>query len=348
MIAVNPMEYLMNLVAKDSSGKFGKSIISGSTLEQQNKLLRQYNQALIDIEFGMRRRDIKHKDRIDLRNVLNPKDDHSMTVPVLKKDPEFNEFIKQNGGFYSCIPPFEEAVFQVNDNRYLYYNIDEIIPEKQTVRVFLQDYMAFDGIWSIGIAGTVELNVTNEFAAKVVFFENDIYLYPRIYKLVPYEDLGWNKDDIKLWEKVIITYATVSQQKLNEQDTNNIVELAKYFVSYCGIINFHLSKNKPKLKDRKQKPKTNRKNIVETNTEQQPERRIRMVGNINVSSVKPPKQSTKDTVAHYRTATWKVCGHVRRYKSGKTVYIKPSTRHRKCLQDQNQQQTPTTILKIKG
>ena len=59
------------------------------------------------------------------------------------------------------------------------------------------------------------------------------------------------------------------------------------------------------------------------------ERKVRYVGPIRVISEKPPRPVTRKTITTYRTASWQVRGHVRHYKSGKTVYVQPHVKSRR-------------------
>lgn len=74
---------------------------------------------------------------------------------------------------------------------------------------------------------------------------------------------------------------------------------------------------------------------------------VRTVGGIKMTSPKPPRLPSSDSVIHYKTAVWTARGGVRRMKNGKLVPFKESVRHRKCLQKEDDQ-VPQTTIRLKG
>lgn len=74
---------------------------------------------------------------------------------------------------------------------------------------------------------------------------------------------------------------------------------------------------------------------------------VRTVGGIKMTSPKPPRLPSADSVIHYKTAVWTARGGVRRMKNGKLVPFKESVRHRKCLQKEDDQ-VPQTTIRLKG
>lgn len=74
---------------------------------------------------------------------------------------------------------------------------------------------------------------------------------------------------------------------------------------------------------------------------------VRTVGGIKMTSPKPPRLPSADSVIHYKTVVWTARGGVRRMKNGKLVPFKESVRHRKCLQKVDDQ-VPQTTIRLKG
>lgn len=116
------------------------------------------------------------------------------------------------------------------------------------------------------------------------------------------------------------------------------------FLTATALSNQILAANKPKaVRSKKSNQNTERK-IVADEQKEIPKRIVRNVGPIQIKSEKVPKVPTKETVIHYKVASWKVRGGLRHYKNGKVVPFKPCVKHRKCLK-QNDKQTdiPVTI-----
>ena len=121
------------------------------------------------------------------------------------------------------------------------------------------------------------------------------------------------------------------------------MELCKIFLHCTNVLNFFLANEKPKT----QRKKNTKLISHEINTEcvDIPRKLVRTIGKITVKSEKIPKQSTERTVIKYKVASWKRRGFIRHYKSGKTVYIKETTHHRHCLNDETQ--TPQSVIKLR-
>ena len=71
-----------------------------------------------------------------------------------------------------------------------------------------------------------------------------------------------------------------------------------------------------------------------------------MSNGLIISSVKIPKPMSPDTIRKYHIEAWRSRGHIRHYKSGKTVYVRESIHHRKCLANDEKSIIPQTIIKV--
>lgn len=60
-------------------------------------------------------------------------------------------------------------------------------------------------------------------------------------------------------------------------------------------------------------------------------RRVRHIGGITLTSERRPTAPTMKKIIQYTMSEWGRRGFVRHYKSGKTVYIEPTTVHRRCI-----------------
>ncbi|SDW49173.1 hypothetical protein SAMN05216391_10932 [Lachnospiraceae bacterium KHCPX20] len=69
-------------------------------------------------------------------------------------------------------------------------------------------------------------------------------------------------------------------------------------------------------------------------TDPSDKRITRIVNGITFLSKIKPKHPTYKGLRHFTCASWSVRGHVRTYKSGKTVYVRPHEKHRKSLTEQ--------------
>ena len=81
------------------------------------------------------------------------------------------------------------------------------------------------------------------------------------------------------------------------------------------------------------------------NPEDIPEKIIRNVGLIRMTSARPPKVFSSKSIRNYKIPSWTARGHTRHYKSGKTVYIRPTVRHRKALKNPDGK-IPQSVINI--
>lgn len=322
------------------------------TVNELYEMIRQYNDILVDRGFGLSKKVIKKKDQINMIPICEYKNksqiagtpeeflDERVLSPILEPNAFDDDFFNENG-WYSEIPCFREGVFRLNICRYLYWKINELDIEAKTIDVFLQDYCFDHGIWNIGTSARVVLDykacdLKNEIGITIKDHSSSLDLY----RAISYDDLGWNENQIYLWEKMILPY-TPSDQKASCND------LIVYFRVMTGLANQALWKNKPKAVRSKQSPSGKR--IVAPRDEkdaEMPKKIIRKVGAIEMRSEKPPRLPSRETVVKYKVASWKCRGGVRRLKSGKVVPFKESIKHRKCLAGNND--VPQTILEIHG
>lgn len=315
----------------------------------RNDIIRQYNQKLIEIGYGLSRKELKKKDFIDLRPIFR-KSDTTIEIPRVDKDyiKDYNDWcdLTMHHSFYNSIPCFQEGVYQINRDRYIYWNIKDLNIEKQEMTVFIMDYMACPTFWEPGVSGTVQMKMEeNADSGTFSIDEENMCLFSKIYQMIPYTELHWNKSEIQVWESIIVKFAIKAEKKLNKAETNNVAELYKLFVTYTNLFNYFLAKNKPKAIRTKQKHKT--PEIQTATTAPQPKKLTRTIGIISVKSEKPPKLPTEKTLVKYKVASWKTRGFIRHLKSGKTIYIKESIHHRKCL-NETESNPPQTVIKIKS
>lgn len=360
-------------------------------------LLKEYNNALIDKGLMLRRRDLKTKDIIDLRDALtydeqsydeyhkaaNLKHDEAagMQLPDFPINEEIDEFFIENS-WYSFIPCFNEGVIQLNKARYIHYEILKMDIPNTTIDIRLHDYMQAQGIWQIGVQTTIHYDFSHlpqtkdeyswikhfktamkqeiangkpekqvwEAVYDYIIFafnkktttDNDI-VYDALYQQIPFEELKWNKQSQTLWTDIVIAYAKAEKEKrFNDNGGTAAQDMFYIFQRMIFWSNYLLSKNKPKaVRSGNQYKKYT--TIPEPGANQ-PRKLVRNVGNMHVTSVKPPKLPTQETVIHYKTAVWKARGGVRRLKNGKLVPFKECTKHRKCLQKTNA--IPQSVVRL--
>ena len=324
-------------------------------------ILRRYNQALIDHEYGITRNQLKQKDMIDLRPLMETVNGDTMSALPTKHEyaqavlHHHSMLLLESGldktkyaekYFYKLIPCFTEGVYQINTARYFYWNVKDVNIQDKTITVHLMDYMRTKQYWQPGVSCVAKIT-TGAYAEKAYYAYklSEKMLFPDIYGLIPVKDLGWNSAEISIWESMQKAVQKYADTQLKKDNTDNCKELVKLFVKYTDLTNTMLYLNKPTKgrKDKTSKTSTSKSRHEIISDAEEPKKLIRYVGPLYVKSSKIPKAPTEKTIIHYKTASWKARGHIRVYKSGKTVYIKESIKRRKQLKDTNTENKPVLI-----
>ena len=331
--------------AKQFARNFAENMLQenqSNPAESMEKILRDYNNKLIENGYGMSRDELTKMNLFDIRSIMN-ETDNNYSLSTVKITNEINEW-SDNVEWYQTLPCFTDGVVQFNTDRYIQYNVESLNVEKRNFVLNLKDYLQTDAdIWEIGTQMSVLVNCENESFDANVIVDNDhpYYGYPQLYKLIPIKTMkNWTLQDRKNWN-IIVKYAE-NFQKSTPAETQKALFLT--FIQAIIVINYYLSLNKP---SRPVIPRHNKrvvtKEISTAPDKSESEKVIRKVGIIKIQSAKPPKIVTKDTVIHYKTTSWTRRATIRTLKSGKKVFVKASTCYRQCLKDKNTNAKAKTV-----
>lgn len=256
--------------------------------------------------------------------------------------------------FLHAIPCFTEGVMHIIDDTSngestcTHWKVNSLDVDNKELDLTIQVYSIIDrpegNIW----APSVKLRYNMAFrddAIDVEFVEKDCISMTTLCKMVPYSELHWSPFEIELWKSTAVYLSKLQEgtwADTHEYDFNGTT--THLFLVQTIVTNLMLEQNRP-VTNRK-KPST-AKPKVETKTNFNPEvqsqRKTRTVGPISVKSISVPHAPTKKSVVKYMMESWNRRGHIRHYKSGKTVYIQPTVHHRHALKDKTSQPAPTTI-----
>lgn len=330
------------------------------------ELLREYNDALLCAGIAMSRAEIKTKNRIDLRGLCTyekykGKADEKNRIPDIDGKRLTSEFLYSNY-WYCYIPCFSEGVLQLNTDRYVYWKVAKVDTTENAMDVFICDYNRIGGVWQMGVSTDVHYQfwdadkVRERYTVDTVRYVTvsggvNVQLdncreYSKIYRLLPMDSFSWSEKEREIWNKFIANAETDEKQNLSLKGSNSCYELSKIFTHFVMLSNQELWLNKPKaVRSGRSTSETVRKTKV--GERKDVKKIVRTVGGIKMTSPKPPRLPSADSVIHYKTAVWNARGGVRRMKNGKLVPFKESVRHRKCLQKVDDQ-VPQTTIRLKG
>ena len=263
-----------------------------------------------------------------------------------------------NDNFFHYIPCFEEGSIKINKKTWIYFKIKDLDITNRVLDVELQLYKREH------LDGGFVLCLTN--ASRVCFKDNKPYIQAnRVESLGPtgiytvlddktLESFGWNTRDIDMWNEVVIKSRKETEEK-NKQYvfSHSSVELTTSAEqTETEILFFYCIQSVNKLMELENLSKA--KKIKEPKVSKPPlsipkeasgqtfiipsdKRKVRTLGssNINIISEKIPRTPNEQYVRHYSVSSWTQAGHIRHMKSGKTIYIRPQTKHRHALADKN-------------
>lgn len=330
------------------------------------ELLREYNDALLCAGIAMSRAEIKTKNRIDLRGLCTyekykGKADEKNRIPDIDGKRLMSEFLYSNY-WYCYIPCFSEGVLQLNTDRYVYWKVAKVDTTENAMDVFICDYNRIGGVWQMGVSTDVHYRfwdvdkVRERYTVDTVRYVTvsggvNVQLdncreYSKIYRLLPMDSFSWSEKEREIWNKFIANAEADEKQNLSLKGSNSCYELSKIFTHFVMLSNQELWLNKPKaVRSGRSTSETVRKTKV--GERKDVKKIVRTVGGIKMTSPKPPRLLSADSVIHYKTAVWTARGGVRRMKNGKLVPFKESVRHRKCLQKVDDR-VPQTTIRLKG
>lgn len=330
------------------------------------ELLREYNDALLCAGIAMSRAEIKTKNRIDLRGLCTyekykGKADEKNRIPDIDGKRLMSEFLYSNY-WYCYIPCFSEGAIQLNTDRYVYWKVAKVDTTEGAMDVFICDYNRIGSVWQMGVSTDVHYQfwdadkVRERYTVDTVRYVTvsggvNVQLdncreYSKIYRLLPMDSFSWSEKEREIWNKFIANAEADEKQNLSLKGSNSCYELSKIFTHFVMLSNQELWLNKPKaVRSGRSTSETVRKTKV--GERKDVKKIVRTVGGIKMTSPKPPRLPSADSIIHYKTAVWTARGGVRRMKNGKLVPFKESVRHRKCLQKVDDQ-VPQTTIRLKG
>lgn len=332
-----------------------------SRKEETGMLIRDFNRFIIEQDIRHSKKYIKSLDCIDLREIMENGIDLSYMRQYVMLHTEED--------FFSFLPCFEEGVFRLPDNMYLYFKIRNMLLKDSNSRInigtdneqtdktpdmidgdyceiMIEDYKFNEKLkWCPGLRARIVIRKKTDKKVEIAMIESDSMaeLSACSTKTLR-ENLHWTDAQIALWSK----YAKAIYQA--EPEKQSFVSAAiQQFCAFTTYINLCLQEKKP---SHGKKPRTETKRHVKTTvdtTAQQPEKLVRNISiggsNISFTSRKMPRRPDEEYIRHYSVAAWKTRGHLRHYKSGKTVWIKETVHKRKGFE--NNESAPQSVLQIK-
>lgn len=244
--------------------------------------------------------------------------------------------------FFVVLPCFKEGAIQLNANRWITFTTESIDENAREVTIQINDYTYENRRCCPNTS--VKINTAYNSADDSLtyqFIEQQTYV--DLYTMLSPQELGWSHEQIKLWENVTLQHAQNQNFLFEHQISKTTVrQMHDIYATMVTIANYCLSKDRPVTK---RTPHEKQSASIQTNGSNYTAltRRIRYVGPVRFVSDAVPKNATETTLRKWHVDKWNVRGHMRRYADGRTIYIRPTVRHRRCLAPTDNAPLPTTI-----
>lgn len=313
-------------------------------IQQHTKLHDDFIQKLTSLGLNHSLQDVESMDIIDLSFLSRgsaPNDIIDLNHPEIREAMHWFEKLKAPESWFASLPCFKQGAIRMNKARWLLFQVKELQYETSLAyKMHLVDYDSSAEVGGLdGVSFDVTLRHTNKFEHDITNVQDFSTKYSSITPM----QLGWNKEQVQLWEEVTLQNA-VDQKELFKK--NNISPADTILALFSALVitsNYYLSNQKPTIEKEPRITKTGTKS-GNRRPYCPPDKRIRHIGTVRFISKQIPKPPTEHTVRHWHVEQWTVRGHVRHYKSGKTVYIQPTVKHRKQLQQQPDQKPIQNVL----
>lgn len=308
----------------------------GKNLYHVVDLYRQYNRKL------MNKGDIRDysscasMDVIDVTAITNKRMTNSEEARQLNDN--IYAYTAENL-FYATIPCLKSARLIVNEALEIVYDTIHIDLDKEELQLRLTSYFRKNAT-SIGeVIPISEMFVTIYRATtetddgekcNVVSVKNvcNIDLVAILRSNV--RSMRWNKDDRVLWNQVYVKFIQGISEIDSEENMSSdcVIDMISFYSNSITAVNYLLSTKQVRAENRRKVEGVNA-----YDDDAQHKKRVRKVDLVTFISEDVPRESTRANIIRYKVASWGVCGHLRHYKDGKVVYVKPHVSHRKCMGD---------------
>lgn len=308
---------LMNYYSKYKGiapDKFMTNVNVTVAAELADKMIIDYCDKLVDDGFVPTRKELKA--RSNIIKVNYSKD--------IVKNPDSN-FIKRldnyvNESWMHMIPCLEEALI-IDEKDYMDYHIKNLDLDKKVIELTTRRYIFNPNVcvkfmfvgqvhFKMKFTEEAENGIDIEYIPTFKEFPNAIYTMKE-------NDMGWNKESREFWDNVIVPACL----KFKVNETDHLDHYMSKFLGLFGYINFMLHEEPVRASGNKRKKV---KTTVESGNEVVDQRiklkRINTLG-LEITSEKKPVASNETSVRKYKTAVWRVRGHVSHSKNGKEFWV---------------------------
>lgn len=250
----------------------------------------------------------------------------------------------------TALPPLDQGMLIVMEHIRLVFKVIDLSRENRTANIriaLVQDNTKpqQNEMFTTDIAHFTILGENEDYKARI---NGDSYGMHTLYRLIPHKQLKWNDADMVVWEHYVVnSRPRLGEKNDSEVDLEAIDELINLFCICCQCVNYTIAQA---YKSTNRQPRS--KTVTEDTAIELgfpcdlTDRIYRTIGGVTIVSDKRIEPVEKRVIRYTKT-NWMTRGHIRRLKSGKTVFVRPYESHRHGLNDDGQTARPPVTLELR-
>lgn len=317
--------------------------------ENQSKSMAQYHQQLVNGGMALSDEKLQSLNVIDMRGCelirqFQERDTFEQAMQAIQ-DANPGEM-----GFYNKIPCFTEGILLTDtygEDTKFYFKIIEFDQENKKAKLWIQLYKSnpFDkNQYVINAIETMSMEFDKETQQTYATRLSD-YSMRELYTMFDPSPMKWTTLQKALWFDMF--------EKIPPRLKNNTDQpICKHVMQYIMAANFIMGQTRESqdelLVNRGENMKSSNTRSKRANKTQnsQPNQIIHTYNGLKIIYKKQYVQNRSGN-RNYVTPVWTTKGHVRKYKSGRIVYIPPTVHHRKALLDKNTSTAaPKSVIRV--
>lgn len=294
--------------------------------------------------------DPERLDCIDARGILpweQTTDESGSTLMMMGDSDviaEWTESLDDATGWLISLPPFRTGMLIISDEVGIAFEVENLDVEERSYELTLKQlvftkrgngpYLHTITHMRLKFPSTMEEELDAHMASDSANFI-ELHSDRRIYR-----KLNWNGEDERIWNDCYVAPRSTNR-------ANDCNELLRLFTGIIVRVNRQIALCKRQKKVGPAVRTVTEDTAIELGfTAEAPDKIVRRIGPITCISKERPEPPSEKRAVRYTQTQWMRRGYVRHLKSGKVVYVAPTTCHRRML-DQNGER-PQVILEIKN
>lgn len=249
--------------------------------------------------------------------------------------------------FYRCVPCFTEGILllDIMNGFDIYFKIKKLDTENLTLSLHIQTYQPDDDAGYL-LARTEDIILYgNPEDGQCYVEETKIQDRHDTCTLLSVSRMGWHDTEKAIWKEFVKSLENPERKDSTVYSwVLNAMAVANYVMEQAETAPDGLDAEAQDRPGGKPKKPAGAGPVRVRRTA--PDQVVHEYDGLKII-YKAGRVTRRSGGRNYVTPVWTVKGHVRKYKSGKICYVRPTVRHRKSLTDSSDKKAPKSVVKIK-